>query len=184
MLRDLSVFFKEGKYAHCARRHCTLLNLFCVRKLCSFRCTGTCGALRSANPTWLTEFTGQCGGCTSVPLRTSSGWDTETVSPACSCQVQFTHDVTLQMALQSKDPWSSTLLLKSSRLLPLVIVHRCGRAKLRRPGLQSVPQRQAEAGVGGESPAGEDPAGAHQPRPQRAGTSGQRNLPAKAPGQG
>lgn len=76
----------------------------CVWKLCSLRCTGTCGALRSANPTWLTGFTGQCGGCTSAPLRTSSGWDTETVSPACSCQVQFAHDVALQIAQRVFNP--------------------------------------------------------------------------------
>lgn len=61
----------------------------CMWKLCSFRCTKMCGALQSANPIWLTGFVGQFGGCTSAPLRMSSGWGTETVSPACSYQVQF-----------------------------------------------------------------------------------------------
>lgn len=48
-------------------------------------------------------------------MRTSSGWDTETVSPACSCQVH--HDVTLQIAQRVFKTPPPTLQLKSSQLL-------------------------------------------------------------------
>lgn len=165
----------------CVTQCCTVHQLH--PKVCapSCRCTGTCGALRSPSPTWLTGFTAQSGGCTSVPSRTFSGWDMETASPACSCQVQFAHDVTPRIA---QSIWSSPPGQVFTAASVDFWVHRCRRAELRRLGRQSLPQRQAEAGVGGEGPAGQNPAGAHQPGPHPAGRDGPSNLPAEAPGKG